>query len=309
MAIAGIQAKSNEIRFSGDASQLQEALNNAPPGATIVCDRQQTLVISDTLLISQPITLIGLRARLPEGLGKTAMIVVAAKDVVLSDIELHGNYATVKQANRAPMIWLQQGRFDVQRCRFYDGSKDGIMVTPLDGEGDIVGGEIRDIEAFRMARDAVSISGGNTGQRVRIVSRRSAYAADRLFERDPEKRDFIGAFEVKGKMRSQLDLRHYVARGKAWRMSATNWNLVQLKVRLLHIYPPLLMPSVWSLSHASFFSCFLWCYLSAQFLENDLCRWWIADIDGYVCVRPSARSQRSNSHCSGRAQRTRQQPH
>ena len=169
-AILAAQAQCSETRFSGDAIQLQETIDKSPSGATIVCDRQQELVISETIRISRPITLSGLRARLPDGLGKTAMIIVAAPDVVLSDIQLHGNYATVTQENRAPMIWLQQGRFDVRNCKFYDGSKDGIMVTPLDGAGDIVGGRIGNIEAFRMARDAVSISGGNKGQRVRDVT-------------------------------------------------------------------------------------------------------------------------------------------
>ena len=38
------------------------------------------------------------------------------------------------------------------------------------GGADIVGGVIKDIEAFRIGRDAVSITGGNRGQRVRDVT-------------------------------------------------------------------------------------------------------------------------------------------
>jgi hypothetical protein len=49
------------------------------------------------------------------------------------------------------------------------------MITPSEGERgrDIVGGEVRDIKAFRMGRDAVSLSGGNNGLRVRDVSVRN----------------------------------------------------------------------------------------------------------------------------------------
>ena len=68
------------------------------------------------------------------------------------------------------MIWIQKGGFTVERCTFYDSTKDGVMVTPLADAGDIVGGVIRDIASFRMGRDAVSISGGNEGQKVRDLT-------------------------------------------------------------------------------------------------------------------------------------------
>ena len=152
-----------EISFSGDAAELHQVINDAPKNATIVCDGKPQLDISETIFIKKAITLKGLRARLPERLGRTPMIVVQAEGVVLIGIQLHGNYTTVSQNDRAPMIWLQKGGFTVKGCRFYDATKDGIMVTPLDGDGDIDGGSIRDIEAFRMGRDAVSISGGNQG--------------------------------------------------------------------------------------------------------------------------------------------------
>ena len=47
------------------------------------------------------------------------------------------------------------------------------MITPPEGGRDIVGGEVRDIKAFRMGRDAVSISGGNNGLRIRDVTVRN----------------------------------------------------------------------------------------------------------------------------------------
>jgi hypothetical protein len=69
-------------------------------------------------------------------------------------------------------VWIQQGGFSVERCNFFDGSKDGINVTPPEGDAgrDIVGGVIRDIKGYRMGRDVVSISGGNKGLKVRDVT-------------------------------------------------------------------------------------------------------------------------------------------
>ena len=168
--LVNVPAYADEIPFSGDAAELQEVLDGAPENATIVCDRKQTLVISETIFIRKAITLKDLTARLPDRLGRTPMVVVEAEGVTMAGIELHGNYETVSQKDRAPMIWIQRGQFQIKDCRFYDGTKDGVMVTPVAGAGDIAGGSIRDIKAFRMGRDAVSISGGNKGERVRNVT-------------------------------------------------------------------------------------------------------------------------------------------
>lgn len=159
-----------EIEFSGNAVALQQVLDGAPENATIVCQGTEPIEISKSITITRPLTLKGLKARLPDKLGRTPMIVVSAPRVSLVGLELHGNYESVDQVNRAPMIWLQRGEFTVRSCKFYDGSKDGVMVTPVRGSGDIVGGTIRDIQAHRMGRDAVSISGGNQGQKVRELT-------------------------------------------------------------------------------------------------------------------------------------------
>jgi hypothetical protein len=165
-----LPAPGAERPFDGDAAALQQAIDQASENATIVCDRQRLLVISKPITITKPITLTGLKARLPDGLGRTPMVVVAAEGVTLTNLELHGNYTTVAQADRAPMIWVQRGRFTIESCQFFDGTKDGIMVTPLDDGYDIVGGTIRQIQAFRMGRDAVSLSGGNQGRKVRDLT-------------------------------------------------------------------------------------------------------------------------------------------
>ncbi len=160
-----------ELRFSaGGAADLQEILDRAPTGAVVVCEQAAPVEVTSTLLIRTPLTVRGLKACLPPKLDRTPILVVDAEAVTLTDFELRGNYDTVPQEKRAPLIHIKRGGFRVERCLFRDGSKDGIMVTPDDGSGDIVGGIIRDIEGHRMARDLVSLSGGNGGLRIRDVT-------------------------------------------------------------------------------------------------------------------------------------------
>jgi hypothetical protein len=136
----------------------------------VICEQPEPLTVTKPLTITKPMTLRGLRARLPEKLGDTVLLVVAAKGVTLTDLELRGNYDSVPQKNRAPLIHIKAGEFQVERCKFFDASKDGLMVTPDNGAGDIVGGGIRNIEGARMGRDLVSLSGGCGGQRIRNVT-------------------------------------------------------------------------------------------------------------------------------------------
>lgn len=158
------------VKFTGAATDLQALLDKVPEGTIVVCEQAQPLMVTKTITIAKPMTLRGLKARLPEKLGGMVLLVVEAKGVTLTDIEMHGNYDSVSQKDRAPFIHIKAGGFHVERCRFFDGIKDGINVTPDDGPGDIMGGVIRDIQGFRMGRDVVSLSGGCGGQRIRNVT-------------------------------------------------------------------------------------------------------------------------------------------
>ena len=158
------------VRFTGGETDSQALLDKVPDGAVVVCEQAEPLVVARTIIIARPMTLRGLKARLPEKLGETPLVMVEAKGVTLTDIEMHGNYDSVSQKNRAPFVQIKAGEFRVERCKFWDGTKDGINVTLDDGTGDIVGGVIRDIEGSRMGRDVVSLSGGCGGQRIRNVT-------------------------------------------------------------------------------------------------------------------------------------------
>jgi hypothetical protein len=153
-----------KIAYTGDGSDLQAVIDAAPVGATITCDAKRSLEISKSITIRQALTLTGLHARLPKKLGRTPILIVAAKGVNLSDLELHGNYDSVPQKERAPLIHVTKGKFRIERCVFCDATKDGVMVTPTKSDGDIVDVVVRNIKAYRMGRDAVSIAGGDRGQ-------------------------------------------------------------------------------------------------------------------------------------------------
>lgn len=172
LSVAHAANDPQKIAYDGDGSDLQKVLDGAGPGAIVTCNARRKLEFSAPLVVKKSLTLRGIQAAVPRGLGKTSLIVVAAEGVTICDSEFHGNYDSVSQKERAPLIWFQASSFTVERCTFHDGSKDGINVTPVEDEKgrDIVGGTIRDIKAYRMGRDAVSISGGNQGRRVRNVT-------------------------------------------------------------------------------------------------------------------------------------------
>ena len=159
------------IKFtSGTAADFQAIIDKAPTGAVVVCEQTKPIEVSESLLLRKPITIRGLKACLPPKVDKTPIMIADTTGVTLTDSEMQGNYDTVDQKHRAPLLHLKRGDFRIECCKFYDSSKDGIMVTPEDGTGDVVGGIIRDIEGARMGRDLVSLSGGNGGQRIRDVT-------------------------------------------------------------------------------------------------------------------------------------------
>jgi hypothetical protein len=154
------------IHYRGEGD-LQAVLDRAPPHATVVCELEHPLEITKTLHIARPLTLKGLKATLPKDLRATPILVVDAPHVRITEADLRGNYKTIGSGRgRVPLIHIRNGPFQVDACTFRGASKDGVMITPAADGGDIVGGVVRDIEAFGIGRDAVSIAGGNRGQRV-----------------------------------------------------------------------------------------------------------------------------------------------
>lgn len=149
---------------------LQEVINAAPDYATVACDPSVPQTISTPIVISKPLTLQGLNARLPAGLGDTALLKVESEHVTLLDLYLYGNADSVHQDDRAPLVEIRKSNFRVERCTFENASKDGLMISPLAGSDDISGGVARDIVGRGVIRDVVSMSGdGQGGSKVRNI--------------------------------------------------------------------------------------------------------------------------------------------
>jgi hypothetical protein len=147
-----------------DGRDLQRVIDDAPPHSTVLCDPNHPMTLSVPVKIQKPLTLRGLNARLPEKLGSTSLVIVTAREVTVSDFELTGNGDTVSQDERAPLLVIGAGEFRVENGVFINSSKDGVMIDgDIVGNGDVVGGVVRDIVGRKVMRDTVSISGSSKG--------------------------------------------------------------------------------------------------------------------------------------------------
>ncbi len=145
---------------------LQQVIDSAPPHSTIICDPNRQLTLSTPIRIRKPLTLRGLNAKLPEKLSKTSLLSIHAERVTVSNFVLTGNADSVPQPERAPLMVIEAGDFRIESGQFFNSSKDGIMITPgTPGEGDLVGGVVRDIVGHKIIRDLVSIGGAAGGAR------------------------------------------------------------------------------------------------------------------------------------------------
>lgn len=149
---------------------IQAVIKAAEPHATIVANRNHEIEISKTIIVDKPITLVGLNARLKNGLELTPILRVLAENVRIRDFHLVGNADSVPQEGRAPLIEVRRGRFIIENGVTDNSSKDGVMVTPIPEYGDIEHGVIRNITSNGTVRDTVSIAGaGELGLFVRHV--------------------------------------------------------------------------------------------------------------------------------------------
>ena len=170
LPVSNHAAETGDIIFA-HAGDLQQVIDTAPSNSIVRCDPNRRMVLSTPVTIRKPLTLLGLRARLPEKLGGTSLVLIEAKGVSVLDFELTGNADSVPQSERAPLIVVHAGDFRIERGVFLNSSKDGVMI---DGDAlkdeDLVGGVVRDIVGRGVRRDVVSISGSSgNGRRIRNV--------------------------------------------------------------------------------------------------------------------------------------------
>lgn len=156
-----IRVEANQLR------NLQTILDVCAPGTIIQCSSEDGVVeVAKTLVIRKPLTLRGLRARLPDGKGNTSLVQVTAAGVTVSDFELIGNSKTVPQSKRQSLLVIQAGDFHVENGVFRDSTRNGVSVElPLNAPKNsrLVGGVISNVAGYNCARDIVSI-GGNSNE-------------------------------------------------------------------------------------------------------------------------------------------------
>jgi len=170
-AIGTVQTADTSDTIHVGERDLQAVIDAAPSNSIVRCDPNRILTLTVPVTIRKPLTLTGLRARLPEKLGNISLVIVEAKGVSVTDFELTGNADSVPQSERAPLLVIHAGEFRVERGSFLNSSKDGVMI---DGDGstneDLVGGIVRDIVGRGVVRDTVSISGSSgSGRKIRNV--------------------------------------------------------------------------------------------------------------------------------------------
>lgn len=145
-------------------TELQKYIDSVAPYSTVMCDRNQQLVIDSPIIIKKPLSLIGLNAVLLDGLGKTSILEVLSEEVSLLDFKLRGNANTVDQAERAALIRIYKSNFYLERGLFENSSKDGVQISPMKNSEDIDGGVVRDIVGRGCVRDVISIGGSHLDQ-------------------------------------------------------------------------------------------------------------------------------------------------
>ncbi len=160
-ALLTLGATAGEDRFvTVRADDLQGAIDRAQPGDIVMADPQHEIVIKKSVVIAKPLTLVGLRARLVDGLGGTQLLIVTADGVHISDFHLVGNRDSVESKERAALLQMRGSRFVIERGVVEKSSKDGVEVTIVeDGARDVRDGVVRDIVGYDNGRDHISISG------------------------------------------------------------------------------------------------------------------------------------------------------
>ncbi len=157
---ATAEATNYEPVIHVNGRDIQTVLDEAPPYATVICDSEERVIGEDeTIVIEKPVKLLNLHARLADDVGGTEILVVRAKDVVVKDFRLHGNYDTVGQEQRATLLLVGEDNFRVENGYVTNATRHGVEVrAALKGE-DIYDGVIRNIVSRDIQRDTISING------------------------------------------------------------------------------------------------------------------------------------------------------
>ncbi|WP_144059017.1 hypothetical protein [Rhodopirellula sp. SWK7] len=137
---------------------LNSALQKAATGDTVQCDPSFQIFTGREFVIDKSISLVGLNAKLKDGVGKTEILLVTADNVHLADIQVTGNIGTITEKQRTSLIKFEAEGFVVERVVGKDCLKDVICIQGSKGKS-IKGGLVQDVSGTNIGRDVVSIAG------------------------------------------------------------------------------------------------------------------------------------------------------
>ncbi|MFP4173117.1 MAG: hypothetical protein ACLFV4_09425 [Candidatus Hydrogenedentota bacterium] len=183
LGIAGTGSAPAHAEAGGSPAQFitaedrdpHDVIAEAPAHSVVLFDRNNCMTFHEMLVIDKPLTVLGLNARLPEGLAQTPLVSIQAEGVRFAGFELHGNTDSITnwRDDRASCLTIQAGGFVIERGLVTKASRHGILVAsgtdqdlgdyPAAGGRDIRNGVIRDIVARDIRRDGVSIEGRPVG--------------------------------------------------------------------------------------------------------------------------------------------------
>eukprot|EP00189_Rhodosorus_marinus_P002446 CAMPEP_0113954412 /NCGR_PEP_ID=MMETSP0011_2-20120614/520_1 /TAXON_ID=101924 /ORGANISM="Rhodosorus marinus" /LENGTH=398 /DNA_ID=CAMNT_0000963501 /DNA_START=91 /DNA_END=1287 /DNA_ORIENTATION=+ /assembly_acc=CAM_ASM_000156 len=161
------------------SESLEEQIESASDGDLLRANANCEWTVDNAISIRSRVRIRGVRAKLKSGVGLTAIFKVLEPGVIIEDFVLTGNKDSVKEAFRMSLILVFKSDVIIRRGVFYDSSQNGVAVRANQGATDIVGGLLEDLEGHGCARDVVSISTRDNGQRgTRNITVRNVRAYD-----------------------------------------------------------------------------------------------------------------------------------
>mmetsp|Transcript_30225 Transcript_30225/g.115905 ORF Transcript_30225/g.115905 Transcript_30225/m.115905 type:complete len:394 (-) Transcript_30225:1594-2775(-) len=144
---------------------LKTQIEDAPINAELVAYDSCVWTVDETIRVRNPVTIRGVTARLPDGLGNTPLLEVRTEGFTMTDFEFTGNIESVAFEDRESLIAVAMGGFHIARGVLRSSSQHGIRVNPMGFyRQDIVGGVLRDLVGYGNRRDLVSITSMRKGE-------------------------------------------------------------------------------------------------------------------------------------------------
>ncbi|KAJ8903137.1 hypothetical protein NDN08_004249 [Rhodosorus marinus] len=139
--------------------ELRAQVQGAEAGNVLLAGGGCMWTIDKPVRVSVPLTIRGVHARVKNG-KFIPIFDVRGDNVTITDCRLVGNFGTIFETRRRPLIYARGSNFVMERLKFFKGSKDGIEVVPRNSQTNpIRNGLIRDIVGYDMNRDVVAIDG------------------------------------------------------------------------------------------------------------------------------------------------------